>query len=93
MNTLPVPIDSKALNDLLKKARRHSVILEAADGQRFVLASLEEWEGFNVGNSRDFGKEAARTTSNEKLMGALSSRRKSAKRTSLTDVKKQLGIK
>ena len=93
MRTIPVSASSRTLNELLQKARRRSVILETANGQRFVLASLNAWEGFDVGNSKDFGKEAARTIANDKLMKALVSRQKSAKRTSLSDVKEQLGIK
>ena len=73
------------LNDRVRSrwGRRRSVMLEAANGQRFVLASLTDWEGFDIGNSKDFGKEAARTGANQKLMNTLAARRKSAKRTAL----------
>ena len=93
MNSVPIPIKSKVLNDLLKKARRRSIILEAADGQRFVLASLNDWEGFDVGKSQDFSSEVAHTGANDELMGVLASRSKSTGRTSLADVKKKLGAK
>lgn len=93
----PVTVSSRAkiLNDLLRKARRQNVILEAADGERFVLASIAQWEGFEVGQSRDFGGEVKHTARNKKLTKLMSERRakdKGQPRLSLADVRKQLGL-
>ena len=83
MRTIPVPARAKTLNELLKKARHKSLILESTDGQRFVLASLEEWEGFKV--SEDI-------TQNKKLMKHLSERRSGGKTIPLDQVQAELGL-
>lgn len=84
MKTIPVPTQAKTLLGLLKKAKRKSLILESPDGQRFVLASLEGWIGYEVGD--DF-------TQNRALMKHLSSRRSRSKAMALTEVKAELGLK
>jgi len=61
MKTVTVPTRAKTLNQLLKKARRTGLILQSADGQRFVLASLEHWAGFEVGAGDDFAREVKLT--------------------------------
>ena len=86
MKAITVPTRAKILNDLLKKARRKEVILESADGQRFVLASIEGWEGFEVGEDDDI-------TKNKKLMTYLANRRSGGKRIPLTEVKAQLRLR
>ena len=83
MRTIPVPARARTLNELLKKARRKSLILESADGHRFVLASLEEWEGFEVGED---------ITQNEQLMKHLSERRSGGKTVPMDEVKAELGL-
>jgi PHD/YefM family antitoxin component YafN of YafNO toxin-antitoxin module len=83
MRTISVPGRSKMLNELLKKARHTSLILESTDGHRFVLASLEEWEGFKVGED---------ITQNKKLMKHLSERRGGGKPIPLDEVKAELGL-
>jgi len=83
MRTIPVSARAKTLNDLLKKARRKSLILESSDGHRFVLASLEDWEGFEVDED---------ITQNKKLMELLSERRTSGKTIPLDEVKAELGL-
>ena len=83
MRTIPVPARARALNELLKKARRKSLILESTDGHRFVLASLEEWEGFEVGED---------ITRNKKLIKHLSERRSGGKTIPLDEVKAELGL-
>ena len=93
----PVVVSSraKALNNLLKKARRRNVILESADGERFVLASITQWEGFDVGNNADFAVEVKRTAQNKKLAKLMATRRakdKGKPRLSLEEVKKELGL-
>jgi PHD/YefM family antitoxin component YafN of YafNO toxin-antitoxin module len=83
VRTIPVPARSRTLNELLKKARRKSLILESTDGHRFVLASLEEWEGFEVGEE---------ITQNKNLMKHLSERRSDGKTIHLDEVKAELGL-
>ena len=83
MRTIPVSARAKTLNDLLKKARRKSLILESSDGHRFVLASLEDWQGFEVDED---------ITQNRKLMELLSERRTSGKTIPLDEVKAELGL-
>ena len=94
MKTIAVSARAKTLNELLKKARCGTIILEAADGQRFALTSVENWEGFEVGSGQDFADEVARTGRNKKLMKALAARRKSgtSEGIPLADVRKELGL-
>ena len=90
----PVPVRAKALNALLKKARRRSVILETSDGRRYVLTAIGNWEGFYVGTGEDFGEEVKRTVQNKRLMKFLAERRKTAKgkTKSLEEVEEELGL-
>ena len=94
MKTIPISPRAKTVNDLLKQARRHSVILEAADGRRYVLTAMNNWEGFDVGNRADFGEETKQTVQNKRLMKFLVERRKTAKgkSKSLEEVEKELGL-
>lgn len=85
MKPITVPARAKILNDLLKKARRKEVILQTADGHRFVLASLEGWEGFEVGKDDDI-------TTNKKLLKSLVNRRSGGKTMALEEVKARLGL-
>lgn len=94
MKTISISPRAKTLNTLLKKARRRSLILESANGERFVLTSLHNWQGFDVGDSDDFAEEVKRTVQNEKLMKLLAERKKKngSKRYSIEEVKQELGI-
>jgi hypothetical protein len=94
MRTITIPTRAKTINALLKKARRRSVVLETTDGQRYVLTSVSNWEGFDVGGSRDFGEEVKRTAQNKRLMKFLAERRKTSKgkSKSLEEVEKELGL-
>ena len=94
MKTFSVSARAKTLNELLKKARRGTVILQSADGQRFALTSVNDWEGFEVGSGQDFAREVARTGQNKKLMKSLAARRKTAQTRGIpiAQVKKQLGL-
>jgi len=94
MRTIPIPTSAKTVNALLKKARRRSVVLEASDGQRYVLTAVANWEGFDVGNSKDFGEEVKRTSQNKRLMKFLAERRKNSKgkSKSIEEVEKELGL-
>ena len=93
MKTIAVPARSKTLNDLLKKAGRTGLILQTADGHRFLLASIEGWQGYEVGTGDDFAREVNRTVRNRKLMKALADRRRNGKRIPLAKVKEELGLK
>jgi hypothetical protein len=92
MKTVMVSARSRTLNDLLKKARRTGLILQSADGQRFVLTSVEQWEGFDVGADDDFAREVKKTARNKKLMKFLAGRRSNGKRIPLAKVKEELGL-
>ena len=94
MKSIPVSARAKTLNELLKQARRGTIILESADGQRFALTSVNDWEGFDVGSSRDFADEEERTGKNKRLMKSLATRRKrvTGKSIALAEVKQQLGL-
>jgi hypothetical protein len=85
MKTITVPARARTLNDLLNKARRKQIILESADGQRFVLALLKDWDGFAVGADDDI-------TKNKELMRRLSHRKSLGKRIPLAQVRSQLGL-
>ncbi len=93
MKTITVSPRAKTLNSLLRKARRNGLILQSADGQRFVLTSIENWEGFDVGAEGDFASEVKRTVRNKELMKLLAERRRGdGKRIPLAEVKEQLGL-
>jgi hypothetical protein len=92
MKTITVSARAKTLNGLLKKAQRNGLILQSSDGQRFVLTSIKNWEGFNMGAGNDFAQEVKLTTQNKKLMKFLAERRSHAKRIPLAKVKEQLGL-
>jgi hypothetical protein len=98
MKAISVSRRAKTLNELLKKARRGTIILESADGQRFALTSVDDWDGFDVGSDRDFAREVERTGQNKKLMKSLAARRKSSRAGSiprgipLAEAKKQLDL-
>ena len=96
MKPVPVPSTSKILNSLLKKARRRNVILESADGERFVLASISDWQGFDAGLNSDFSVEVSRTAANKDLASLMARRRakdKARPAVSAQDLKRQLGLK
>ena len=83
MKTIPVPADSKIMKQLLHEASLEEIILEASDGQRFVLAPLGDWEGFELGVDDDI-------TNNSSLLGHLRERRTSQDRIPLEEVKRRI---
>ncbi|HAO19172.1 MAG: hypothetical protein BWK80_37300 [Desulfobacteraceae bacterium IS3] len=85
MKIISVPTRAKTLNDLLKKALLEEIIMESANGQRFILASIQGWEGFEVGEDDDI-------TKNKKLMKHLASRRSNAETIPLSEVRSRLGL-
>jgi hypothetical protein len=92
MRMVTVPTEQKFLSDLLMEIQEEGLILQTADGQQFVLLSLEGWRGFDVGDSDDFEHEVKATAANKALMTFLAERRSSEKRIPMADVKRQLGI-
>jgi hypothetical protein len=95
MNTIAVSPQSKALSDLLKKARRRTVMLESSDGEQFVLARVTNLQAFDVGTSDDFDAEIKMTRKNKRLMKFLDERAaqaKRAKRRPITEVRRRLGL-
>lgn len=92
MKVITVPTEEKLLNELLKEAQESSLVLETIEGQRFVLISIEEWAGFEVGEGDDFEREVELTGQNAALLKFLAERRSRGKRISLTEVKEQLGL-
>ena len=85
MKTVTVSSRSRFLNELLGQASVEEIVLESSDGQRFVLAPLGNWEGFEIGKDGDIVK-------NKALMDLLSKRRTSSKRMSLEAVEDELRI-
>ena len=81
MRTIAVPSRSRALNALLKRARKENVILRALDGHEFVLAEID-----------DFNREIELTRQNKQLMKLLESRAKQKATISLEEAKRQLGL-
>ena len=94
MKPIVISSRSKTVNKLLKKARRGTVILESSDGQRFALTAVSGWQGFDVGDSRNFAVEVERTGQHKPLIKFLAARRKREKGPAipLAEVKKQLGL-
>lgn len=92
MKVVTVPAEQKFLFDLLMEVEEEGLILQTADGQQFVLLSLEDWQGFEVGDSDDFEQEVEVTSENKALLTFLAKRRSNGKRVPIKDVKKQLGL-
>jgi hypothetical protein len=51
-----------------------------------------DWQGFEVGNDEDFGKEVERTVENRELMQFLARRRRGGKNIPLAEVKARHGL-
>jgi len=81
MKTIEVSKQSKALNALLRKARRENIILRSAQGEEFILAEVD-----------DFYSEIEMTRDNNKLMKLLETRARQKATVSLQEAKKLLGI-
>jgi len=95
MKPIAVSSRAKVLNTLLQKARRRNVILKSTSGERFILAPISGWEGFDVGKSDDFELEVKRTARNKKLAKFMAERRAKDSGKSLLsmeDVRKKLGL-
>lgn len=87
MRTIVIPASAKRLNDLFKKARRKSLILKSHEGDRFILAPLEGWQAFEVGED---------ITQNKELMAFLAERKRNSRKGrtySLEEVEAELGLR
>ena len=94
MKALMTSAESDTLDDLLKKARRRDVFLQAADGEQFVLARVTDMQAFDIGSSDDFEWEIEVTRKNEKLMEFLNERgatRRTGQGIPLAEVRRRLG--
>jgi hypothetical protein len=81
MKTIKVSQRPKAVNALLKHARRENVILRSDDGQEFILAEID-----------DFNREDELTRQNRSLANLLEARAKQTQSFSLAEAKRRLGI-
>lgn len=93
MKVVTVPVDQKFLSDLLMNIEEGGLILQTHNGQQFMLLSLEEWQGFDVGNSDDFREEVKATSENMALMAFLAQRKSDSEPVTLKDVKELLGLR
>jgi len=92
MTVITVPVQEHILNELLKQAQQNDLILEAANGDRFMLVSIAEWAGFDVGEDEDFEREVELTRQNQELTQSLKKRRSPGKRVTLAEARKHLGL-
>ena len=54
--------------------------------------ALEEWQGFEIGDSDNFEQEVQASIANQELLTFLAARRSNAPLDPLAEVKKQLGL-
>ncbi|MBI3538188.1 MAG: hypothetical protein HY070_11615, partial [Chloroflexi bacterium] len=80
MKAVTVSANSKALKDLLNRARRRDVILESEDGEQYVLARITNAQSFFIGDTDDFASEVELTRKNKRLMKFLDERGARAKK-------------
>jgi hypothetical protein len=92
MKVVTVTPKEKFLFDLLTSIQTEGLILQTTNGKQFALLSLEEWQGFEIGNHDDFEQEVQATTENQTLLTFLATRRRDGPRVPLKEVKKQLGL-
>ncbi len=74
MTSLTISAKSKAVNELLRKAKRKNLVLVSADGERYVLCRISKPVTFYIGDDDDFTKEIVKTRKNKKLMQFLDKR-------------------
>ncbi|GAK55354.1 hypothetical protein U27_02186 [Candidatus Vecturithrix granuli] len=92
MKVITVPTEDTFFYHLLTAGVDNGLILQTTDGHRFMLWSLEDWEGFDVGESDDFGQEVEATSRNTQLMTLLAERRRHGRRIPLETLKEELGL-
>ena len=74
------------------KVEEEGLILQTNNGQQFVLLSLADWQGFDVGDSDDFEEEVRATSENKALIAFLAARKSDGERMPMKDVKDLLGL-
>jgi hypothetical protein len=92
MKVITVPADATFFYQLLMSNMGDDLILQTPDGRRFMLSSLEGWEGFDVGNGNDFAREVAATGQHPEVLTVLAERRRHGKRVPLDALKTELGL-
>ncbi len=92
MNVITVPPEATFFHHLLATDVDDGLILQTTDGHRFMLCSLEDWEGFDIGEHDDFEQEVAATSQQTELLTALENRRSSGKRIAFDTLKEELGV-
>jgi hypothetical protein len=81
MKTIDLANHHGRVDDLLEQAESDDLVLRAADGRRFILVEID-----------DFDEEVARTSKNEALMALLDERLKEPGRISLEEARLRLGL-
>lgn len=81
MKTIKVSRQARAINNLLKQARRENLIVRTPDGCEFIVAEID-----------DFNREIELTRQNKELMKVLEGRAKHTSTISLEDAKVQLEL-
>ena len=75
MKTISVSGKSKAVNDLLKLARKGDLILESSDGSRYFVTRIKNARSFQIDyDGDDFAEEIKATRKNKELMKFLDKR-------------------
>lgn len=82
MKTIAVSSKARALNALLKRARKQNIILRAVDGHEFVLAEID-----------DFNREIELTRQNARLMRLLDRRGQEKATIPLAEARQQAGVR
>lgn len=77
MKTINISGRSKAVNELLKLARKGDLILESSDGSRYFVTRIKNARSFQVDyNGDNFEEEIKATRKNKELMKFLDKRGK-----------------
>ncbi len=92
MKVITVSPEETFLHHLLTIISDDGLILQTTEGQRFMVSSLEGWEGFDVGDGDDFEQEVEVTGQNRELMALLAKRQSHGSRIPLDKVKEELGL-
>ncbi len=91
MKVITVSPEETFLHHLLTIVSDDGLILQTTEGHRFMVCSLEGWEGFDVGDG-DFEQEVKATGQNQELMAFLADRQRHGRRIPLDKVKEELGL-
>lgn len=81
MKTVNIPAQAKTVTSLLRKAQKGRLILRSPEGQKFILAEID-----------DFSRKIELTRRNKALMKFLDARGKQTKTLGSAEMRKQLGL-